>query len=240
MKVNFFKTATLFTAFSLPLASGCSSQKDKSKNNVEVVQPGIKVQKKEIKSKDILDTERLSLEKQERDLALNLEIWTSYLSDALIHLNMVTDTPKEAIDARNRSFKLIRKTEELIHATGNDFSIKKPNEDQVESFNDVIKYADKSAILFSKYLNLPLDTFASKVENGLRNSERKRSEKEIQDDKKDYIESFTEYRKSYEAISKQKIEFIKALQTFHEDVQASGQATYEPVWINLKLLKSLK
>ena len=230
MKV-FFRTAALFTAFAIPLATNsCTKNEDKPGNEIQAVKP-----------KEVLDKERIEIKREERKLALSLDIWSSHVCDVLIKTYMLTENPKEAIQARERAFKLIRILEDFINETGNNFDIEKPNEDQVEAFTRLISFADKSASTFESYIDLPLDTIASKIENYLRKKTPKLSEKEIQEEKKDELEYFVEYRKSYESASEQRANLLKRLETFNKDAQATSEPVYEPVWgLNIEYLKRLK
>ncbi len=235
-----FRTATLLSALSTPLiTSGCLKSEDKP-NVIQIVKPVEAI----VKTKEVIDEQRKALEKQERTLALELEIWSSYTIDALVHVHMLTEDPKEAIEARQRGFKLIRINEDFINETRNDFDIKKPNEDQVEAFKRVINYADKSVLMYEKYINLSLDILSTKIEKYLRNEIPKLTEEEIKERKKDKLESYQGYNDSYQKIVKQKENLIKTIETFNDDANTANQPAYEPVWglsiDRLKELKSLK
>ncbi len=227
----------LLTTLATPLVtSGCFKNEDKS-NNVQIVKPVEAV----IKTKEVIDEQRKALEKQERTLALELEIWSSYTTDALVYVHMFTEDPKEAIEARQRGFKLIRINEDFINETGNNFDIKKPNEDQVEAFKRVINYADKSVLMYEKYINLPLDILSTKIEKYLRSETPKLTEEEIIERKKDKLESYQGYKDSCQKIIKQKENLIKTIEIFNEDANTANQPAYEPVWgLNIGRLKELK
>lgn len=239
MKINFFKTAALFTAFSFPLASGCSDQEDKSKNDVQIVKPNDNVQV--IKTKEVLDKERKELTQQEVKLANALLNRNQYLGSTLFNIAMSMPFSEEQTNIYDRYRMIITQQSnfnEKLHFTPKE---KIPNEDLIELFEIAVKAADKGAPFVEPYLKLTTEELTTLIDKGFRNFsstnfEEERHKKHV----KDAVHVFDKYKEVSKEIGLQKPKLIQAIEKFNEDAKIANQAPYKERWISLKLLESLK
>jgi hypothetical protein len=223
--MRLLKTLPLLTALSIPLTnSGCNPNPTTN-----------------IKAVENLDVKNKELIKQEQQLAQDLNIWSSYVSDFLYHMYTITENPEDAINARERLIKLGRIQEDCARETRNIFDIENPNEEQVETFIRLLSHSNKSVDEFKSYFGLPIEVIETKIEKHLRGQTPKLSEEEIQSQKESKLEYFIAYKESHDSVVEQTATLIKNLEAYNKNANASRQPTHKPIWgLTLKQLKNLK
>ncbi|MBI3590906.1 MAG: hypothetical protein HY094_05950 [Candidatus Melainabacteria bacterium] len=203
-------------ALSIPFAAtACNKTNEKPK--IEEVKPA------DINSKKEIDEKRKVIEKKEREFASELEALASCdLPNVLFHLNMVSENKEECLAARDIAKKLINRSEELIELTGNDFSIKKPNEEQSEAFNRLISMVQKGVACTWIYSTMKPEEISKKI-------------------KAEHIrEYFTDYQQSLRKIRTHRDNLSKSIYDFNKKAKEINEPPYNPVWgLDLKKVENI-
>ena len=230
----FFRTAAVFTAFSLPLASGGCNTKEDKPNDVQIVKPI------DINLKKAIDEKRIVLEKKEREFASELGAWASSdLPNVLINLYMVSDSKEEILEGRNIAFKLAKRSEDFIELTGNDYS-KKPNEGELEAFNRLISMAQKGAPFTWSYSTMKLEEISEKIESYLQKKNPELKGEKLKEEVKLDVEYFKVYKETLVNIRGLRDNLSLSMQDFNKDAKKINEPAYNPIWgLNQKKLEDI-
>ena len=225
----FFRTAALFTAFSIPLASGCNNEKPEITKKQEVKSSTVKPI--DVNLKNTIDEKRKTLEKKEREFASELGGFASCeLPNVLIHLYMVLDNKDEILKARDIAFKIIKRREDFIQLTGNDFLNKTPNEEQLEAFNRVINMAQKGMPLTWGHSTISLKEISKDIEGYLQKTHPELKGEKLKEEVKHYLDYFKEYQEALKKIRSQRNDLFVSMRDFNNEAKKIGEPTYNPVW----------
>ena len=211
-----------------------------------------------VKTKDIIDVERIELKKKESDLVKRFDHWTQWLDMICSHLrdHEKIDDPYVELNFAHQEFldtimghceaivppetPLEKVTDEVKRIARSivppkrqkaDFRVQ-PSKDQVDAYIKLITMADKTSVP-------SLDDILQQVEKD--SKKRNRPEENIKKLKEDVAEVFEIHKETLNELVEETPKFIQALETFNKDAQTAGQPPYEPTWgLSLELLKSLK
>lgn len=213
-------------------ASGCNKSEDEPKNNIQVVKPD-EVDLIDVNVKKAIDEKRKIVEKKEREFASEFMDWASSdLPNVLPHLYLISEKKEECLTARDISIKLTRRSEELIELTGNDFSIKKPNEDQLEAFNRLISMAQKGRdiILLSHVDRITSYGFTKKIEGYLKKENPELKGEKLKQEVEHLVEYFTEYQKTFKKMQWDYFTLRGEVAVLNDEAQKANEPLHQPVW----------
>ena len=215
-----FRTAALFTTFSLPLTSGCIKNENKP----------VEIKPVDINLKRAIDEKRAVIEKKEREFARELTIWAgSALPNVLIMLEKVSEDEGEILKCRDIAFKLIKRRDDFADLTGYDFS-KNPNEEQLEAFTRLISMAEKGGLSTWRYNMMPIEDISKKIKEYIRKEKPELKGEEFKEWAEGYLDYFTVYRETSKNLRTQRDELFFLMQDFHEKAKEINEPLYNPIW----------
>ena len=237
MTMKIVRTLITGAALSIPFASiACN----KPNENPEVAKP-IEIRPIDLNLKKAIDEKRIVLEKKEREFAQELGGWASSdLPNLLLNLYMVLDSKDEIVKGNTIAFKLIKRSEDFIDLTGNDYS-KKPNEEQLEEFNRLISVAEKGAPLVLPYVEkITLEEISKKVEGYLQKNAPELKGEKLKETLKHELEYFEVYKETFKGLVKQRTDLFTSMKSFNEEVKKANEPAYNPVWgLGLERLQNI-
>ncbi|OGI10745.1 MAG: hypothetical protein A3I68_01560 [Candidatus Melainabacteria bacterium RIFCSPLOWO2_02_FULL_35_15] len=236
MKIIFFKTAALFAAFSTPLASGCARNEDKPGNGIQAVKP------LDINVKKAIDEKRKIVEQKERDFAKELGgLASSSLPNVLLDLYMVSDSENDILKARDIAFKLVKRSDEFIELTRNDYLIKKPDEEQLEAFHRVISMTQKGTLYTWTFSTMEAKEITEKFKTYLNKNEPELKGEELKKRVDHTLECFTVYQEDLRNVHKLRDDLYKLMKSFNDDAKKIDQPSYNPVWgLSLEKIQDIR
>lgn len=235
----FAAAALLSTPFGIIVCNNLNQ--DKSHNDTRAVKPLV-TKPVDIDLKKATDETRKLLEQKERKFAKEISGFNaSELPNLLFCLYMVSENDNEIFVARNIAKKLCKRHDELRELTNNDFSIQKPDEEQLEAFTRCISMGQKGTLLISSYSTMTLEEISKKIESDLKTSMPELTGKKLKEEVEHYLEYFKLYQEGFANICKLRDDLYKSMKDFNQEVQKLNKPAYEPVWgITSRYLNELK
>lgn len=181
--------------------------------------------------KKAIDEKRTVLEIKERELAQELGGYaSSSLPNLLINLYMVSDGD-DVLIARNIAFKLSKRSDEFIGLTGNDYSIKKPNEEQVEAFTRLLNMAEKGVPLALPYADkITLQEISKKIEKYLQKNNPELKGEKLKEEVKHILEYFEVYQQDVKDLTRRAKDFSTLMRDFDNEAIKANESVYGFVW----------
>lgn len=241
MKIS--KTLLTATVLSMPLTiTACNKTEEKSQAvKLNEVKPEIKladIKPLNVKSKEVLDKERQVLESKERELAKELVGLVSSLPNILIDLYTVSDSENDILKASDIASKLLKRGDEFIELTGNNYSIKKPNEEQLEAFHRVISMVQKGTPYAWAYSTMEPKEISEKIEGYLKKNKSELKGEGLKKEVEHRLERFTVYQEDLRNVRKLRDDLFLSMKAFNKDAEKTAEPPYNPVWgISLKKLE---
>ncbi len=238
------RTLLAATALSLPLANTSCNKTEEKPQAVKLNEgkPEIKladIKPLNIKSKEVLDKERQTLETKERELAKELGgLASSSLPNILIGLYMVSDSKNDILKARDIAVKIVKRSDDFIELTGNNYSIKKPNEEQLEAFTRLLDMAQKGSPFTWAYSTMEPKEIAEKIEGYLKKNKSELKGEKLKQEVEHELEFFTVYQEDLRNVRKLRNDLFLSMKAFNKDAEKTIEPPYSPVWgISLKKLE---
>ncbi len=227
--IRLFATAALLsTPFGVIVCNKLNE--GKPSNDAQAVKP-FEIKPVDTNLKKTIDEKRIVLEKKEREFASELGGWASCdLPNVLMSLYMVSDNKDENLKARDIAFKMVKRHQDFIEVTGNDFSIKKPNEEQLEAFNRVITMAQKGAPLTWSYSTMPLQEISKKIEEYLQKTNPELKGEKLKDEVEHHVEYFKEYQETLKKMRTQRDDLFLSMRDFNKETKKIDEPPYNPIW----------
>ena len=176
-----------------------------------------------------LDEKRIVIEKKEREFARGLVKWTQDHRNVLKNIIFVSSAiNKNEINQADRIvYDLDKDTETCRKLTGFNFSIKKPNDEQLHAFWNLMNTSLKGDLITWKYSReMTLKEISERIEKrypGLKGEKLKEKVEQR-------LQPFRIYQETFKDMVEKKNDLYVRIKDFNEEAKKANQPPYTAVW----------
>ena len=213
------------------LATSMAANSCEDRPVVQIVKP-FETKPVNLNVKETIDAKREAIEKKERAFAKELVRWTSDLTRVLPDLSMVSNDKKNCLKAKEAADEITKQDKEFRKLTKADFSIKKPNEKQVEAFTKLINTAVAARDPFVSFHtgHMTLSGLGSKIEEKLQQQIPPLQGEEFKKEKERYLGHFKQYKETFKRMQSQFMDVRMEINNFNEEAKKANEPVYQSVW----------